>query len=276
MKIGLALGGGGVRGLAHLSALQVLEEEGIRPVAIAGTSMGALIGAFFARGMSAEEIWTRVDAHLVLGDQPFREIREKRKTLFHWLRFFRLVHRPGALLSADGFLDYLRDGLGATTFEELDLPFHVVATDFHAMEKVVFSSGPLLPALKASMAIPGVFEPVVFEGRVLVDGGISDNLPWQALSDRCDAVIAIDVPPSRGTKSDKIPGPVDLFVECFEALIAQGTRRRLEEDPPALYFQPDLRGVRTLDINKVEDVLEQAAEEMERFRGEVRRLRESL
>ena len=158
------------------------------------------------------------------------------------------------------------------TFEELAIPFHAVATDFHSVDQVVFQHGPLLPALKASMAIPGVFEPVVHEGRVLVDGGIVDNVPWRVLEGRCDAVIAIDVPPARDPESTTVPGALDTFLGSFETLIEMNTKRRLEEHPPALYFRPDLRGIRTLDFNKIESVFEQAEAEMERLRVEVRKL----
>ncbi|MFC5050028.1 patatin-like phospholipase family protein [Rubritalea spongiae] len=270
MKIGLALGGGGVRGLAHISLLRVLEEEGIVPTAISGSSMGALVGACIACGRNSEQLRNQVENHVFLPEKGISEFWRKGKDLSQWLKFFRPTIEKGAFLSADGFLSFLLQDLETTNFEELLTPFYAVAADFQTCNKVVFSEGPLLPALKASMAIPGVFEPVRHQGRLLVDGGVADNVPWSTLDASCDAVIAIDV---AGTNEDTElePDAISTFVSIFQRMIARQTIQRRAIDPPVLYFKPKLSNIRGLDFARIPEVFAQAEAETERFRAELKR-----
>lgn len=277
MKIGLALGGGGVRGLAHIPLLQILEEEGVTPVAVAGTSMGALVGACIAHGWESHELRNRVERHVFLPGGGLSQLREKGRDLSRWLGFFGLTRAKGAFFSADGFVRYLLEALEASEFEDLTLPFHAVAADFTTGRKVVFTDGPLLPALKASIAIPGVFEPVRHQGRLLVDGGVADNVPWSALEPSCDAVIAIDVASENdGSDCGQDPDAIESFVSVFQRMIARTTYQRLALDPPALYFRPRISGVRGLDFGLIPKVFDQADADSERFRSEVRTLLSSL
>ncbi|MGE9270106.1 MAG: patatin-like phospholipase family protein [Verrucomicrobiales bacterium] len=269
MKVGLALGGGGVRGLAHISLLRVLEEEGIVPTAIAGTSMGSLIGTWVARGRKSDDIREWVERHVFIPEHGLSELWKKGKDLSHWLGFFRPTLGKGAFISADGFLDFLLKELEIKHFDDLPIPFHAVAADFHTFRKVVFTDGPLKPALKASMAIPGVFEAVKHQGRLLVDGGIADNVPWSVLDSSCDAVIAIDVADARHD-DDHEPDAIETFVSTFQRMIARNTIQRRAIDPPTLYFRPSLRGIQGLDLGRIPEVLAQAETETERFRAALR------
>ncbi|MDF1860397.1 MAG: patatin-like phospholipase family protein [Verrucomicrobiales bacterium] len=271
-SIGIALGGGGVRGLAHVLAIEVFDEFGLVPKAIAGTSMGSLIGALYASGISGAEIREGVREHIILKEDRFQELRRKRRNLFQWLKFFRPVPTHGAVLSPDGFLRYLLDQLAVETFEELKIPFYAVATDFEARERVVFEKGPLLPALKASMAIPGVFEPVVHEGRVLVDGGVVENLPHSVLVGKCDAIIAIDVTPTRRPGTGEPPKMIDALLGTFDTMTERATREAVQKCPPAIYLQTNPDGIRILDFDRIEDVYEQAAKPMDELRRQLEAL----
>lgn len=178
-RVGLVLGGGAVRGAAHLGALTVLESAGFRPDVVAGTSVGAIIGAGVAAGVSAESMW-----------EVFRTL--------DW----RQVARPSWRSKLSVFqYDPLRDLIGrvmqVSTIEELAIPFAAVSCDLLTGERVVMASGDLQLALTASASIPVIFEPIPHEGALLVDGGVIDNLPVDVARDRgAEYVVAVDVMPA--------------------------------------------------------------------------------
>ncbi len=274
MKIGLALGGGGVRGLAHVPVLEVLDEFGITPHMISGTSMGAIIGSIYAAGYPGAEIREGIQEQIIAKSDKPGVVWRKVKNLVRWLGYFRVSWGRRAMLSADGFLEFLVENMGVETFEQLKIPFHAVATDFYRHEAVVISSGEIGPAIKASMAIPGVFEPITIDGRVLVDGGVADNLPYDILMDQCDAVIAVDVVPTRNEDETEHPSMVDAALGTFDSLTETVTRFKLEERPPTIYVRPELVGIRTLDFDKIEMVYEQTEPAMEKFRADLTSLLE--
>ena len=268
--IGLALGGGGVRGLAHLLALEALDNCGIKPAAIAGTSMGAIVGALYASGATAAEIRAGVERHIIRKDDDFKDILAKKSDLLKWLKIARPALHRGGFLNADGFLRYLLEQIEVTTFEELQIPLAVVATDFWSGEAVVFDSGELLPALKASMAIPGVFTPVEIGGRVLVDGGVANNLPYDVVARQCEYTIAIDVAPIRQPDNNKlVPGMLDSVLGMFDMLVEQSVANRMAKSPPSLYVHPEIAGVRTLDFDRIESVFEQSRPAMTHFQQQL-------
>lgn len=271
-SIGIALGGGGARGFAHVLAIEVFDEFGIVPKAIAGTSIGALMGALYASGMSGTGIREGIREHIISKEDRLPELRRKGSNLLRWLKFFRPAPGRGAMLSADGFLHYLLDQLAVETFEELKIPLFAVATDYDSRERVVFEKGPLLPALKASMAIPGIFEPVVHEGRVLVDGGVVENLPHAILAGKCDAVIAIDVIPVSRPGAGKPPKIFDSLLGTFDIMSEKATSEAIKKSPPAIYLQTKPEGIRILDFDRIDEVYKQAAPAMDELRRKVENL----
>jgi NTE family protein len=264
--VGVALGGGGVRGLAHVPALATIEACGIRPAVLAGTSMGAIIGALYASGKSAKDLCGIVEHHIIGRDDRIKDIYAKKDSLLKWLTSVRLAWKGSGLLEADGFLRHLLDQMNASRFEDLKIPLHVVATDFYSGESVVFNRGPLLPALKASMSIPGIFVPVEHEGRILVDGGVSNNLPFDLLAPRCDVTIAIDVAPTREINDAEPPNMLDATLGMFDMLVERITTSMVLAQPPHVYFHPRLVGIRVLDFDKAEDVLEQTEQAIGEFK----------
>ncbi len=162
-RLGVALGGGGMKGWAHVGVLRVLDDIGLMPDVVAGTSAGALIGAFWAAGMSVDEM--------------MRVMREqKTRSLFSW-RF-----DGQGLFSTDGMRGYLDRHFGERTFADLDRPFFVVATDLERGREVVLREGRIVDALLASTAMPGIFAPVEHKGMLLVDGGVVNNVPVSVLT----------------------------------------------------------------------------------------------
>ncbi len=176
-KVGLALSGGGGRGIAHIGVFSVLMEAGIIPDWVSGTSAGAAAGVLFCRGWSPEQM-----LRLVRG-----------LSLLHLGR--PRLRRLG-LLDGTRFEERIRELIGDLTFADLSIPLAVVACDLLTGERVVIRQGPLAPAVRASCSIPGIFTPVEKEGRLLVDGGLVDHLPVSVVREMgADYVIAVDVHP---------------------------------------------------------------------------------
>ncbi len=156
-RIGLTLGGGGVRGLAHVLVLETLDEFGCRPSVISGTSMGAIIGALYASGMSGKTIKERIRKHTISKRDTWPDVLKKKADLLKWLDAFALEFGRGGFVNTDKFLNYLLAEIGDNTFEELKIPLIVVATDFWGGEEVIFEKGELLPAIKAWHGCPRGF-----------------------------------------------------------------------------------------------------------------------
>ena len=174
--LGLALSGGGAKGFAHLGIFKILEEKGLRPDVIAGTSAGALMGALFADGYSPNEI-----KELFTG----REFSE----------FAQLQLPKSGLFDSTRFRLFLKRHLRAKTFEELKIPLVVVATDLDNGESHLFTSGSIVDAVTASCSIPIIFNPVVINGIHYVDGGLFRNFPVSVIRNECEFVIGVNVSP---------------------------------------------------------------------------------
>ncbi|MFO7951182.1 MAG: patatin-like phospholipase family protein [Candidatus Fermentibacteraceae bacterium] len=267
--IGLALGGGGVRGLAHIRVLAEFDRAGIRPCALAGTSMGAIMGAMYASGMPAAEMEEHVREHVIMDDDRLSDILHKRRHLLKWAGAFIPEIRGRGLVHADRLLEMIMGEVLEGSFEDLEIPLTVVAADYWTGEQVLFDEGPLEPAVKASMSVPGVFPPVELEGRVLVDGGIVNQVPYDLLADSCQRVAAVDVGPApRPGKSD-LPGALDAIAGAFDIVQNRMLELKLERSGPDILVRPRFEDIGLMDFSKVDDVFEQSA-------GEVARLREYL
>ncbi|MGH6629680.1 MAG: patatin-like phospholipase family protein, partial [Burkholderiales bacterium] len=194
--IGLALGGGFARGVAHIGVFKVLEEEKIPLRCLAGTSVGAIMGAIYASGISVREM-------------------EKIAALVRFKDFARWTLSRNGLASNDRMIPFFDKVLKVKTFEELKMPFAVVATDFVSGEPVVFRSGPLIPAIRASCAYPGIFLPVEVNGRLMVDGLLAYSVPTPTLRQMgAERVIASHLKASWVGKN----GPrhvLEIIGQCF-------------------------------------------------------------
>jgi len=255
---GIALGGGGVRCLAHIPVLEALDDLLVRPNLIAGTSMGAILGALYAAGMTGRAIREMILDHVILDEDGLRDVFQKKENLLKWVSVFKANFSRGGLINTRGYIEYLFKDIQARRFEDLQIPLAIVATDFWTGEQVVFEKGPLLPALQASMAVPGIFSPVVIGGRVLVDGGAVNMVPYDLLLDRVDFTIAVNVSRVRFPNKHKVPNALESILGTFEVMQTAVLAQRMKRRRPDLYLCPELRDIRLLDFGKIPDVLVQA------------------
>jgi NTE family protein len=190
-SIALALGGGGARGLAHILMLEVFDELGLKPRVIAGTSIGAVFGAAYASGLSARLIRAHTEETLGQRFDVIRQLLSARADPV--LKIFNFVPIRSALLKPDALLELLLPSKVARDFAHLAIPLRVIATDYYAQEQRVLTQGPLRAAVAASIALPALFTPMSIEGRLLMDGGLTNPLPFDALEGEADITVAIDV-----------------------------------------------------------------------------------
>lgn len=268
-RLGIALGGGGVRGLAAVPVLKMLDDLDIEVTHVAGTSMGAILGSLYALGLTGEEIESRVRDHIVLKGDNIRSIYQKRKHLLRWLRIFGITTERGGILSADGAFKHLFREISEKEFSDCQREFVAIATDYWSGDEVVLRDGALLPAVKASMAIPGIFHSIEIDGHLLVDGGLVNNVPYDKLQDKVDFTIAIDVMAPPDAEDDEIPSAYETLLGAVDILQVNAMKLRLEIAQPDILIQPEIDHVRILDFPKIEHVLE---------RGEIaaRKLREDI
>jgi len=264
-KIGLALGGGGAKGLAHIPILEVLDEFGIRPHCIAGTSIGAVAGVLYASGHRGRDIREQVERFSLRDGESLGELLNRRGDMLKWLDIINLNWGGRGLLKADSFLEQLMQFTRGTRFDDLQIPLKVVAADFWKREQVVLESGELKPAIRASMALPGVFVPVVKEGQVLVDGGAVNPVPFDLLGD-CDLVIGVNVMGSRTESADRVPSMTEAVFNTFQIMQAAILRHKLERHPPDILISPDIVDIQMLEFYKATQVFEQAEGACEELR----------
>ena len=270
VRLGVALGGGGVRGFAHALVLELLDELGLRPSLIAGTSMGAIIGALYASGVSGREIKERILRHTISRSGVWKDVMEKKSDLLSLFNAISLELGRGGLISTDRFLNYVFREMQHACFEDLQIPLLVIAADYWNGGEVVLNSGAILPAVKASMAVPGVFSPVELDGRVLVDGGIVNQVPYDHLQESCDFTIAVDVAADRVAPDKRpIPSLVESILGSFEIMQEAAVIKKLEANRPTIYVRPHIQGVRIFDFDKVVEVFEQTQPTIHRLREEL-------
>jgi NTE family protein len=252
----LALGSGGARGLAHIAVVEALDEMGVKPTAIAGTSLGALIGAGYAAGMSGRDI-----RHHVIHFAHDR--RETMRRLLQ-VRAGRLTDVLSGGFSQATQLDaqkfcaqFLPDAI-PEEFSALGIPLTVMTTDLHRREELAFSSGPLRPALAASIAFPGLFRPVSLEGHILVDGGATNPLPFDQLFGRADIIVAVDVfgapTPDRGD----MPGAWESIFTTILVMGATIVAAKHKHAAPDLVIRPNVAIFRTLDFYQASAIIRSA------------------
>ena len=256
--------------MAHIPILEALDDFGIRPSIIAGTSMGAIIGALYASGMSGKEIRERISKHLIRKDDTWRDIIAKKGHLLKWVTAFSVEFPRGGFINTQGFFEYLFTEIKKRTFEELEIPLLVIAADYWTAEEIVLESDDLLPALQASMAVPGVFAPARIAGRVLVDGGVVNLVPYDHLLERADFTIAVDVSKARNPGKHEIPGALESVLGAFDIMQASALAEKMKHRKPDIYVQPEIQGIRMLDFGKTEEVFLQAAPAVDLLRKQLK------
>ncbi len=272
-SVALALGGGGARGLAHIVMLEAFDELGLKPKIIAGTSIGAIFGAAYASGISARELRAHTEDLLAARFDLMRDLfaaRAPRQTGTNLRDFFSL---RSAILAPEALLETLLPSRVARDFSELEIPMKIVATDFYAVQQQVFSAGPLRRAVAASMALPVLFEPVVVDGRALIDGGLVNPLPFDLLMGEADIIVAIDV------SGAPVPSPGRERPTAIETIIASAfifertiNREKLKSLQPDIYIDAGTSHFQILDVLKVKEILAAAEPAKNKLKAKLARL----
>lgn len=254
--VGLVLGAGGARGLAHIVVLEALDELGVKPLAIAGCSIGAVIGAAYAAGLSGKQLRAHTLGVLRNRAQFMSQLLRARVG-----RFSDLLSGLGAnpvLIDGEKLLDLLWPTQVPDRFEQLQIPFTAVATDFHGRRDALFESGPLAPAVAGSMAIAGLVKPVSADGMYLVDGGVTNPLPYRALMGRASIIIACDVTMGPMVASHVSPKPYQAMIGAGQILQTAIIAEMLKTDAPDIMLTPDVQAFNTLDFFRAVKILEAA------------------
>src|SRR5574343_783458 len=270
-RIGVVLGGGGARGFAHLGVLQELEKLHVPIACIAGTSAGALIGGAYASGQPLDELerqFAAADWETLLSGKPRRQDVPDSRKQSDSRNYFALTvgyrdgkwRLPKAAINAQGidlFIRQLTRARNEDSFDKLSIPFRAVATALENGEAVVFDRGDLSLAMRASMAVPGMFAPVEAGGRVLVDGGLARQLPVEELLGRCaDVLIVIDVgtPP---VPREQLGNFLNVLDQTTYLMLARNSRESLARlGPQDVLIRPQLDGVSPADFGDNAAIIE--------------------
>ncbi len=240
--LGLALGGGAVRGFAHLGVLKVLEEIGIKPDYVAGTSAGSLIGALYCAGRS------------------WKEIAEKALDA-DWRDFVRATLPSKGIVKADGLEKIVEEFLGDPDFTDLKTPFAAVAVDLTSGRQKVFRDGAVARAVRASCSIPGIFVPYTEGDAVYVDGGVLNSVPADVVRGMgADYVIAVDLNDSPLDETVVPKNIVEVVFRSFMIMMRTGTNQGARSAD--LLIRPDLEGFSYIDMSRKEELIERGENAM--------------
>ncbi|MCO5733191.1 patatin-like phospholipase family protein [Rhizobium sp. SSA_523] len=265
-RVALALGGGGARGIAHIAIIEALDEMGIRPVAIAGSSIGAIFGAGMAAGMTGAEM--RAFSIETLGNRAAvlnRLWSLGPGSMRDTVGGFRLGH-----FNLERILTAFLPQQVPQTFEDLQIPLKIAVTDYYGQSEAILEEGELRLAIAASAAIPGLFMPVRINGRIMVDGGIFNPIPYEHVADGADIVIGVDVvggPEGDGTHP---PNRIESMFGASQLMMQACIALKLKLHSPQLFLRPPVSRFGVMDFLKVREILaetEGVKEELKRSLG---------
>lgn len=236
-KIALVLGGGAARGFAHVGVIRALEQERIPIDLIVGTSVGSLIGAVYAYDLNSFELeWTA--------------FKLEKKHLFDYALMSAVMGM--GMVKGDKLEEFVKAKVPVKNIEDLKLPFAAVATDLNRGTRVVLDRGSVARAVRASSAIPGVFEPVKHQGRLLVDGGVIDNIPVSvAREKKADIVIAVDI--GENVRNFKISNIVDVMLQSVNIMFNENVGVKKKEAD--ILIRPSVGNVAMLDFSKKKEAM---------------------
>ncbi len=250
-RLGLALSGGATRGFAHIGVLQAFEENNIRPACVSGTSIGAFAAALYAFGVPLPEIRS-----IAQGMTP--------------LSVSKLQLSRYALFSNEELARLIQSEIGKARIEDAPIPLAIVAVDIGAGEKVVLRQGEVAPAVMASNAVPGIYRPVTIDGRMLVDGGIMEDVPVSPLrSMGADIVVAVNLSADRRYR--KPEDIIDVMLNAFDLAIDEDTKMQVKAAD--IVVAPRLSDFRRMDVSHIDALIAEghraAAASIERIRAEL-------
>lgn len=254
--IGVALGAGGARGLAHIIVLQAFEELGIKPSVISGTSIGAIIGAGLAAGLTTAEMKDAVQE--IRASKPGRFGRLSNNAEFKFvIALLDPTTEAGGLIKGEKFIRFLKSKIKVERFEDLPIPLLIVATDYWKREQVILNKGNLLKAVWASYSLPGLFTPVMIGKDILVDGGLMNPLPYDIIQPLCDITVAVDVSVKEIARKSRVHAQEVLF-SAYQILQNSIVREKRRQSQPDILIETDIQNVRALEFSKANYIFEQA------------------
>ena len=251
-SFGIAFGGGGARGLAHIHVIEALDELGIRPVTIAGSSIGAIMGAAMAAGMAGRDIHAYARSILTRRAEVAGRMWRARpasiaEAMAGGLRFTQF--------NIQRILTVFLPEQVPSSFEALGIPLKVTATDYYGHQGVIYSQGDLLTALAASAAIPAVFQPVRRDGLLLIDGGIYNPVPFDVIAGEADIIVAIDVVGAPVETGPRPPTSIDLMFGATQLMMQSIIAGKLRQSQPHVRIRAPVSRFRALDFMKMEAVM---------------------
>jgi NTE family protein len=268
--VALTLGAGGARGLAHIHVLKAFDELGVRPSVIAGTSIGSVIGAAYCAGMSGSEIEEHV---LERFNDRARFLAEAFKVRPSSLKTFL---NDGGLrlgeLNLESIFSVFLPAQLPTTFEDLEIPLHVVATDYYASSAEVFCTGALQKAIAASSALPAVFLPVEIDGRFYVDGSSTNPCPLDTVQGKADHILAIDVSGGPVGADNEKPNKIDTMYAASQTMQRTIAHLLADKFPGSVLLRAPVAGFRSLDFLNSAKIISETAVLQEQTKVAVGRL----
>lgn len=267
----LALGGGAAKAFAHIPILEAMDELGVTPTEISGTSMGSILGGLYASGMSGKEIRKYAVDLFTRKTQLFQKLFLKDGRT--WSSLFNVV-RP-AIIDPIVLFETVFPAELAADFSGLRIPMKIIATDFYRQSQVVLEEGPLLPAIAASSALPMLLTPVEIDGLVLIDGGFVNPTPFDVFDDNKLLTVGIDVTGSDYSRKSGLPSGMDTWIGSFSITLHSLVAAKLECSRPDLLIEPPIGKFKTMDFFKIEELLEAADPAKEVFKQELSGLLEN-
>jgi NTE family protein len=267
-RIGVALGGGSARGLTHIPYIEAMDELGLKPSVISGTSIGALIGAGWASGMTGAEL--REHSFSVLGTMRIIASRLWGAQVRNLGNFF--ANGFSVQLDATRVVDAFLPDPFPTEFKDLKIPLYVVATDFQSWHQAVFSDGPLRHAIAGSIAIPSLFKPVPFAHHLLVDGGVVNPLPLDQAAANTDILVGIDVNGDPADLLNKIDHKaLDVWFGSAQIMMHSLTAHMMAAYPPDVYVRPHVMPFGALEFWRVREIVAHVEKDKDNFKRHLTR-----
>lgn len=256
VNFSLALGGGGARGIAHVHVLKAMDDLGIVPIEIASSSIGSIVGAGYASGMSGAAIEEYFLSTFTNRTSALAKLWKARPDGIKSLIWSGENSGSFGQVDIEKILEaFLPEDL-PREFSQLGIPLKIAATDYYGNALKILDKGDLRKAIAASAAIPILFIPVIIDDCVLIDGGINNPLPFDILSDNQSYKIAVDVVGLPLGEAGKIPGRLEQGFGASQLMMQSITNVKLENSPPDLFLRPDVDSFKVLDFLKVREILE--------------------
>ena len=258
-KVGLVLGGGGARGIAHIAYLNALDELDIKPDVIIGTGVGALVGALYAAGISPDEIVG------ILEELDYRRTKGLNNYSFKESKY--------GLLDGIGLEEYLELVMPIKIFDRLYTPLKIVAANYETRTQHVFEHGKLVPAVRASVSVPGIFSPIEVDEQIFIDGGSINPLPIDVIREDVDVLIAVDVSGKAATDIEiSVASTSNDLSQCYQIITGALIAEKLKNTPVEVMAAPELAGVQFLDFFNYENILDALDEDIDAFKVDVCKL----